>query len=132
FRTVRKYTSCGLDPHHCGASSGVLDRRFTLKAGFSPMIDVAFAGDIVGSHTVMRQADDAFLPTPSPQLAGIPSERPSQPLDILQQHDFAADELADPDRHGVRAMARAANVHERFDRQYRINRDLPDPALGPQ
>jgi hypothetical protein len=52
--TARKNASCGLDPHHCGTSPGVLDRRFTLKAGFSPMIDVAFAGDVVCGNAVMR------------------------------------------------------------------------------
>jgi len=48
------------------------------------MINVAFAGDVVGGHAVVR--------------------------------------------YGVSAVARTTNVHERFDRQYRINRDLPDPV----
>jgi hypothetical protein len=34
----------------------------TFEAGFAPMIDVAFAGDVVCGNTVMRQADDRFLP----------------------------------------------------------------------
>ena len=34
--TARKYTSCGLNPHHCGTSPRVLDRRLALEAGLSP------------------------------------------------------------------------------------------------
>jgi hypothetical protein len=50
-------------------------------------------------------------------------------LDIVEQSDFAADELADPDRHSVGAVAGTANVHESLYRQYRINGDMADPAL---
>jgi hypothetical protein len=44
---ARENTSGGLDPHLRGASSGILDRLFTLKAGLLPMVDVAFASDVV-------------------------------------------------------------------------------------
>ena len=45
---------CRLNTHHRRASAGVLDRLFTLKAGLSPMIDVAFAGDVVCGNAVMQ------------------------------------------------------------------------------
>jgi len=50
----REYAASRFNPHHGCTSPSVLDRRFALEAGFSPVIDVAFAGDVVGSHTVMR------------------------------------------------------------------------------
>ena len=98
-----------------------------IEASFSPMIDVALAGDVVGGDAVMWQADDRFLPAARPQFAGIVSKRPANALDVVEQPDFAANELADPNRHGIGAMARAADVHERLHRQYRINGDVTDP-----
>jgi hypothetical protein len=75
----------------------------------------------------VRQADDRFLPAPTPQLAGIVCERLANALNVVEQPDFAANELADPDRHGIGVMARAADVHERLHWQYRINSDVTDP-----
>src|SRR6516225_6898224 len=78
------------------------------------------------------QADDRFLPAAPPQLAGIVGERLANALDVVEQSDFAANELADPDRHSIGAMAGTANVHERLHRQNRINGNVTDPALLPR
>jgi hypothetical protein len=93
------------------------------------MIDVALAGDVVMSNAIMRQADDRFLPAAPSQLAGIVGEWLANALDVIEQSDLSTNELADPDRHGIGAVAGSANVHERLHWQYRINRDLPDPSL---
>ena len=62
---ARENASRSLNTHHCGTSPGVLDRRFALETGFSPMIDVALAGDVAVRHAVVRQADDV-LPAATP------------------------------------------------------------------
>jgi hypothetical protein len=95
-------TSC-FDPHHCRASPAILDRRFTLEAGLSPVVDVSFPGDVVVRHAVVRQADNRLLPAAPPQLAGIVGKWLSDAFDVLEQPDLSADELADPDRRGTRS-----------------------------
>src|SRR5215813_12278774 len=52
--TAREGASSSLNSHHCGTSPCVLDRRFALEAGLSPMIDVPFSSDVVSSHAVVR------------------------------------------------------------------------------
>ena len=51
---ARENVASRFNAHHCGTGPSVLDRRLTLEAGFSPMIDVSFPGDVVGSHAIMR------------------------------------------------------------------------------
>jgi hypothetical protein len=93
------------------------------------VINAPFPGNVVGGHTIMRQADDGVLPAAPPQLTGVISKRLADALDVIEQPYLAADELADPDRHGIGAVAGTADVHESPHRQYRINRDLSDPAF---
>ena len=69
---AREYAASRLNPHHCGNSPRILDRRFTLKACLSPMIDVALASDVVMSNAVMRQPDDRFLPSPDASIVTRP------------------------------------------------------------
>ena len=111
---ARENASSRLDPHHCGTSAGVLDRRFALEAGPSPVVDIALTADVVVRHAIVRQADDRFLPAAPPQFAGIIGKRLANAFDVVEQSDFAADELADPDRHSVGAMAGTPNIHERL------------------
>src|SRR5262249_28073737 len=127
---AREKTSSSLNPHHGCTRPGVLDRRFTLKIGFSPVVEVSFASNIVGRYAVMRQADDPFLPAAPPQLAGIKGKWLSDAFDAVEQPYLAANELTDPDRHSVRPAACAANVHEGLHWQYRINRNLADPPMA--
>ncbi len=47
-------------------------------------------------HTVVRQADNRFLPTAPPQLIGVVRKRLANALDIAEQPDLATDELRDP------------------------------------
>jgi hypothetical protein len=51
---ARENAPGSLNPHHRGTSPGVFDWIFTFEPGFSPMIDVAFAGDVVCGNAVMR------------------------------------------------------------------------------
>jgi hypothetical protein len=101
-----KYSTSCFNPHHCGTSAGILDRRLALEAGFSPVVDVSFPGDVVVRHAIVRQADNRLLPAAPPQLAGIVGKWLPDTFDVIEQSDFAANELTDPDRRGVRAMRR--------------------------
>src|SRR5271156_7220322 len=49
-------------PHHRCAGPGVLDGRVTFEAGLAPVVNIALAGDVVGSHAIVRQADDGLTP----------------------------------------------------------------------
>jgi hypothetical protein len=60
--TARKDSTRGLDPHHGGTSTTVLDRRSAFKASLYPVVDVALARDVVVGNAVMRQMNDRVLP----------------------------------------------------------------------
>jgi hypothetical protein len=91
---------------------------------FSPVVDVSFPGDVVGSHAAMRQADDGFFPAAPPQFAGIIGERLANALDVVQQSDFAANELIDLAIGSLVNDRRACSAFEMF-------RSL-DPRLRPR
>ena len=82
--TARKDSTRGLDPHHGGTSTTVLDRRSAFKASLYPVIDVALARDIVVGNAVMRQMNDRVLPAATSQFVGIESERLSNTFDLIE------------------------------------------------
>src|SRR5262249_22442118 len=81
---------------------------------------------------VMRQVDDHIFPTAPAQFVCVIRERLSDTFDVIQQSDLAAHELGDPNRHRVRTVPCAANVEERLQRQYGINRNTTKPAFLPR
>jgi hypothetical protein len=82
--TAGENASSCFDPHHRRASAGVLDRRFTLKASLSPVIDVALTRDVVGRNAIVWQANDRFLPTTASRLAGVVAKRLTNTLDVVE------------------------------------------------
>ena len=130
--TAGENASSCFDPHHRRASAGVLDRRFTLKASLSPVIDVALTRDVVGRNTVVRKVDDRVLPAATSQLGGVISQRLSDTLDVIKKPDLTTDELAHPDGHRIGAVSGATDIEERLHRQHRIDSDVPDPAILPR
>jgi hypothetical protein len=98
---ARENAASSFYPHHCRACASVLDRHVTFEASFAPVVNITLAGDVVGGHAVMRQADDGFTPAAPPQLTGVVAKWLADALDIVQQPNFSSDELADPDRRGI-------------------------------
>src|SRR5215469_12791563 len=66
--TSRKHAPRSFYAHHRGTGSGILDRSAALEAGFSPVIDVTLAGDVVRRHAIVRQVDDHIVPAAPAQL----------------------------------------------------------------
>src|SRR5262249_11953366 len=118
--------------HHRGTGSGILDRNAAVEAGFGPVVDVTLAGDVVRRHAVVREIDDHIFPAAPAQFVCVIRKRLPDAFDVIEQTYLAADELGDPDRHRVRAVSRAADVEERLQRQYGINRNTTNPAFLPR
>ena len=58
---TRKYSACRFDTHHRRASTSILDRISTLKTGFDPVVDVAFARNVVVRRR--HEADGSLHPS---------------------------------------------------------------------
>src|ERR1700693_4531044 len=95
------------------------------------MIYILLPRDGTCVKPIVRKIYYRFAPPPRAQLVNVVCERLALALDIVEDPDFAADPLRNPDRHGVGLGAGAPDVEDGLDGQQRIGADaaLADSAF---